>query len=1733
MWLEYGARRRADLEAYQALSFQSTNANENGMVYGTFDVNCDGLPCQVLSQHARAGTAYTGGWWVCLNSGHAMDNCAQWNLPNVGNWRNITHVLDSEPQDRNRDFFDINGDGLPDVVEASGSSGTGAWQVLLNRGDGFEQQALAWPAPSVFIRNGSPGGGQTLADTFDIDGDGLVDFVDFTGAPYAIYHAADGAWAASGNLASENDAGMHPDLLVASENGIGSTTYLQYRPSTQWDNTGGDGIPDLPFNTWTVTEIRHDDGLCEGGSCVNPTSAHEVGATYTYTNGRYDPLGRAFRGFGTVVSEALANSATAHLGMLTYFHQTAAFSGKIQEQWSYDASNGNTNLFQPISRSTNTWECADPTSGAAITCPGEPAGNVWVRLKDVTDYSFSNFSPSTFKRTSTTNTAWHQCNGKFYGNVQDVSKGNGVALNTHTEYSCSDDATHYLVDRPTHVLVRGTNNTPLEEKWFYYDGTAYGQLGAQGQVTMTASWLDQGDASAPRACGNAPAAGHGGFVSTTMQYDGFGNITAVIDALGRTTSSAYDATEVYPVTVTQPAPFSYTVSRQYDPGCGTLLSESIPHKPSASTSSQTVHHYDAFCRRTQTWRPGEPTSDVPYRKYTYALGAPGSPTATFTYSHEPNHDNEHVTTAVLADALGRVIEQKSEGEVDGATAYLATATQYDGQGRIRQQSVPFVWGSTTNAPFFTYTDAPGATGETVFQYDAVGRVIKQTNPDGTQRVMSYSVAWETDATDECLQATCPGTYTVETRDVLGHVVTRMQHDGVGSNARFLAGVQFGYDEEGKLLTTTQADDTGAWNSHTTVTTTYDTLGRKILVKDQDSKTTTTNWQAGYDLAGNLVYQNDPTKNQHLEYCYDALNRVTKKFIVTVGDSYTAKSCTAAADVSYTYNDGQTIGLGRLASVTDLAGTYSVLAYDVLGRVLYERRTINVDGDVTTADMRYAYDAGDHLTTLTYPDGEAVTYSYDGIGRVNSLTGAEAYLINLTYDLFGRPRKIIMPNAIYDERIYGYKSSNYRLAQIRTTVGSTNPTTLLQYAYVSYDADGRLTTLNDLSPSHGPNGVLDNGGRYTYDALGRLVSAQGPQLGNRQYVVSVLDNLTLKDGVPLTYGTTHPHEPLTYNGQAVAHDDNGDRNAKPGHTYSYDVEGHLIDIDGQETFLYDFTGRRAVRQTAAGAVTRYYNNLFEADSDETITKYYVAGALLIASIHKSNPQFAAAGFDGAVRLAKRSLLEPAAVVLVLRRDVQIGLAAVVLFGGTALFVAPWRRRRVIGVAVRPGRAIGAALVIAAALPWPIVLLPAPAEAQCGSMPIANHYHLDRLGSTQLITYAPGGVAEWVRYTPYGEVRGRYNAAGQAVAPFEGYRREFTGYETDFASGLEYAGARFYDPMLGMFLTHDPAGEASNPYTYTNWDPVNRTDPTGAFWEAVLVGAIIGSILAATASGIQAAVSGASVGNIFKAAAIGQGIGAASGALSAAVLQPALVAIVGPILSSVGSTASADVVSGYVLIGAGVGQSAYGLSQGDYVNGSIGLAAAGVGLYLALSQGANGAAGRAKASADQQPTDATLTELDLHPGDVLGTNEGSIAHSVGTIDPTGDIGHTEEVLPEAGGEIQVLTSDQRGQVSAGVSDSAVGGRGYVVYRSPTEPTFGGVPGKPAGLVDWVASHANGGGLGRYLGSSSGHWLGSVCSGTCNSALVAGNIHTGFAAGTFVTPNGLVRSPALARIGTVYIP
>ncbi len=67
------------------------------------------------------------------------------------------------------------------------------------------------------------------------------------------------------------------------------------------------------------------------------------------------------------------------------------------------------------------------------------------------------------------------------------------------------------------------------------------------------------------------------------------------------------------------------------------------------------------------------------------------------------------------------------------------------------------------------------------------------------------------------------------------------------------------------------------------------------------------------------------------------------------------------------------------------------------------------------------------------------------------------------------------------------------------------------------------------------------------------------------------------------------------------------------------------------------------------------------------------------------------------------------------------------------------------------------------------------------------------------------------------------------------------------------ARYYDPVIGRFLSNDPAGFAEmgpgyfNRYSYTFNDPVNKTDPTGMWVEDLVIGVpslIIGGASAAS-------------------------------------------------------------------------------------------------------------------------------------------------------------------------------------------------------------------------------------------------------------------------------------------------
>jgi RHS repeat-associated protein len=106
----------------------------------------------------------------------------------------------------------------------------------------------------------------------------------------------------------------------------------------------------------------------------------------------------------------------------------------------------------------------------------------------------------------------------------------------------------------------------------------------------------------------------------------------------------------------------------------------------------------------------------------------------------------------------------------------------------------------------------------------------------------------------------------------------------------------------------------------------------------------------------------------------------------------------------------------------------------------------------------------------------------------------------------------------------------------------------------------------------------------------------------------------------------------------------------------------------------------------------------------------------------------------------------------------------------------------------------------------------------------YYHNDIAGSPIAATNESGAVLWRESYRPYGE-RLTNAPASEANDIW------FTSRRQDVDTGLVYMGARYYDPVIGRFISKDPVGfdEANihsfNRYAYANNNPNRYVDPDG--------------------------------------------------------------------------------------------------------------------------------------------------------------------------------------------------------------------------------------------------------------------------------------------------------------------
>jgi RHS repeat-associated protein len=274
-----------------------------------------------------------------------------------------------------------------------------------------------------------------------------------------------------------------------------------------------------------------------------------------------------------------------------------------------------------------------------------------------------------------------------------------------------------------------------------------------------------------------------------------------------------------------------------------------------------------------------------------------------------------------------------------------------------------------------------------------------------------------------------------------------------------------------------------------------------------------------------------------------------------------------------------------------------------------------------------------------------------------------------------------------------------------------------------------------------------------------------------------------------------------------------------------------------------------------------------------------------------------------------------------------------------------------------------------------------------------YMTDHLRSTTLVTDEAASVVQRMDYEPYGALIENARSGNPAAL-----RHTYTGQESDGETGLMYYGARYYDPVVGMFVSADrltrqrhglqmftfpdllisaqTAPQRFNRFAYCGNNPMVYVDSSGEdFGISLLIAVIVGAVLGAVGSAISGAVEGKTGWDLGRDILIGFGIGAACGALGAGVgagasaAAVALGAVKGGVLASVVGGAAGGAIAGFA--GGFFTEASQSAAAGETVNweraaalggieGAIGLVAGGAGGAMGsklASRGASRAASRA--------------------------------------------------------------------------------------------------------------------------------------------------------------------------------
>lgn len=486
------------------------------------------------------------------------------------------------------------------------------------------------------------------------------------------------------------------------------------------------------------------------------------------------------------------------------------------------------------------------------------------------------------------------------------------------------------------------------------------------------------------------------------------------------------------------------------------------------------------------------------------------------------------------DAAGRLVLTESRNM---SNQIVYSDISYNIKGQEISRSLPYMLGFSPQ--------------NSIFEYDYLGRITKQTMPDNSFTESIYTA---------------------------GQVVTKVSKNGITQQKTEQ------YDGAGRLIAVVDNNNISthytyfasgkpheAWvdGMQQYVSMQYDLQGNRTLLSDPDAG----NIASTYNAFGQLLTQTD-ARGLTTEWMYDILGRPIQKN-ENEGEFVT----------TWIY-DNSPNGIGMLSGVFYSNGTSDEYYYDGLSRPIRQKQTI--DGKEFT--MQSAYDNLGRTERITYADGFTVKYAYQNGFLTELLDNAtNASIWKATgQDQWGNIYASEYGNTLHYAKTFDDLG---RLQSLTATVqGSQNA--IQDWSY-TYDNMGNIESRNDY--------VTNQNEHFTYDNLNRLRTVWKDDPAAQQSVVTLamnydpLGNMTEKSDIgTMTYDPSDKPHALREIELAGAY-------LPDNHIVEYFTSGRTKNI----TDMINETDSRKIEFTYGSDQQRRKTEYFENNTLIT-TKYFAFG-----------------------------------------------------------------------------------------------------------------------------------------------------------------------------------------------------------------------------------------------------------------------------------------------------------------------------------------------------------------------------------------------------------------------------------------------------------------------------------------------------------------------------------------------